>query len=256
MAGKSEGVLNRDTLTAGAIWILLTIVGAFAFLALDIYGDAASEQGTFIDEAFILLVILGIPVFTLVITVLGYVLLKFRAEPGKLEDAQPVRTHRKWVGSWFAWTTILCLVVIVHPGYTGLMELRKTANDEPDLTVNVTGRRWQWIYEYEGRDVKLLLKDQMLVLPNDSLIRFNVTSEDQDVIHSFWIPAFRMKIDAVPGLMTSMDVHTTEIGHFNDDVNFRVQCAELCGLNHSLMFTRIEVVEPDEFERWIADEAA
>ena len=223
---------------------------------MDIFGDAASKQGEFIDEAFILLMVLAIPIFTLVVTLLGYVVFKFRAKDGDLEDAAPVRTHKKWVGFWLAWTTILCLVVIVHPGYTGLIELRHTNDQEPDLTVNVTGRRWQWIYEYEGRDVSLFSKDDMLVLPNDSLIRFIITAEDQDVVHSFWIPAFRMKIDAVPGLTTSMDVSTTEIGHFNDDVNFRVQCAELCGMDHSLMFTRIEVVEPAEFEQWIADEAA
>jgi cytochrome c oxidase subunit II len=242
--------------TAAAIWVLLTIISELFFLQMDIFGDAASKQGEFIDEAFILLMVLAIPIFTLVVTLLGYVVFKFRAKDGDLEDAAPVRTHKKWVGFWLAWTTILCLVVIVHPGYTGLIELRHTNDQEPDLTVNVTGRRWQWIYEYEGRDVSLFSKDDMLVLPNDSLIRFIITAEDQDVVHSFWIPAFRMKIDAVPGLTTSMDVSTTEIGHFNDDVNFRVQCAELCGMDHSLMFTRIEVVEPAEFEQWIADEAA
>jgi cytochrome c oxidase subunit 2 len=242
--------------TAGAIWILLTIIAELFFLSLGIFGDAASEQGKFIDDAFILLMVLAIPIFTFMVTMIGYIVIKFRAKPGEIEDAAPTRTHTKWVGFWLAWTTILCLVVIVHPGYTGLIELRKTAADEPDLTVNVTGRRWQWMYEYEGRDVSLFTNDEMLVLPNDSLIRFNVTAEDQDVVHSFWIPAFRMKIDAVPGLTTYMDVNTTEIGHFNDDVNFRVQCAELCGLDHSLMFTRIEVVEPAEFEQWIAEKAA
>jgi len=232
------------------------VFGELAFLSFDIFGDAASEQGHFIDEAFILLVVLAIPVFTFVITVLGYAVVKFRATGDEIEDSAPVRTHKKWVGFWMAWTTILCLVVIVHPGYTGLIELRETNAHEPDLTVNVTGRKWQWTYEYEGRGVSLFLKDDMLVLPNDSLIRFNVTAEDNDVVHSFWVPAFRMKIDAVPGLTTYMDVTTTETGHFNDDVNFRVQCAELCGLEHSLMFTGIEVVEPAEFEQWIAEKAA
>ncbi|MBN4074273.1 cytochrome c oxidase subunit II [bacterium AH-315-D21] len=241
------------------IWVLLTIISEYAFLSLDIFGDAASEQGVFIDDAFILLVVLAIPVFTGVIAIIGYTMVVFRAQngdDGELEDSSPVRTHKKWVGSWFIWTTILTIVVIIHPGYTGLIELRETASDEADLTVNVTGRRWQWTYEYEGRGVQLLGKDEMLVLPNDSLIRFYVTAEDQDVVHSFWIPAFRMKIDAVPGLITTFDVNTNRIGHFNDDVNFRVQCAELCGLDHSLMFTRVEVVEPAEFEKWIAEKAA
>ncbi|MDG0866800.1 cytochrome c oxidase subunit II [Candidatus Lucifugimonas marina] len=243
-------------MTAAAIWVLLTIIGELFFLQMDIFGEPVTKQAHFIDEAFILLMVLAIPIFTFVITMILYVVFKFRAKGDDLEDAAPVRTHKKWVGFWLAWTTILCLVVIVHPGYTGIIELRETNEEEPDLTVNVTGRRWQWLYEYEGRDVSLYSKDDMLVLPNDSLIRFIITAEDQDVVHSFWIPAFRMKIDAVPGLTTYFDVNTTHTGHFNDDVNFRVQCAELCGLDHSLMFTRIEVVEPAEFEQWIADEAA
>ncbi len=233
--------------------MLLTIIAELSFTSLNIFGDAASEQGEFIDDAFVLLVLLAIPILTFVITMIGYVFFKFRAKSDELEDSAPTRTHTKWVGFWLIWTTVLCLVVIVHPGYTGLLEIRQTSAEEPDLTVNVTGRRWQWMYEYEGRGVQLLMKDDTLVLPNHSLIRFNITAEDQDVIHSFWIPAFRMKIDAVPGLTTYMDVNTTEIGHFNDDVNFRVQCAELCGKDHSLMFTRVEVVEPAEFEQWITN---
>ena len=236
--------------------MLLTAVGEYAFWSLDIYGDAASEQGVFIDDAFVLLVYLAIPIFTFVVTVIGYVLVAFRARGDELEDAAPTRTHRKWVGSWLVWTTALCLVVIVHPGYTGLLELRETSSHDPDLTVNVTGNRWAWAYEYEGRGVSLLDKDEILLLPNDSLIRFYVTAGDNDVVHSFWIPAFRMKIDAVPGLTTYIDVTMNRLGHFNDDVNFRVQCAELCGLDHSLMFSRIAVVEPAEFEQWIAEQAA
>lgn len=237
----------------------MTVIGEFAFLSFDIFGDAASEQGVFIDDAFVLLVALAIPIFTFVITVIGYSVVVFRArknKSGEIEDSAPVRTHKKWVGFWLIWTTILTLVVIVHPGYTGILELRASASDEPDLTVNVTASRWQWSYEYVGRGVHLIGKDEMLVLPNDSLIRFYVTAEDQDVVHSFWIPAFRLKIDAVPGLTTYLDVMTNRLGHFNDDVNFRVQCAELCGLDHSVMFTRIRVVERAEFERWIADKAA
>ena len=95
------------------------------------FGDAASEQGVFIDEAFVLLVALAIPIFTFVITVIGYSVVVFRAKNDELEDSEPTRTHKKWVNSWLVWTTVLCLVVIVHPGYTGLMELRATASDEP-----------------------------------------------------------------------------------------------------------------------------
>ena len=100
--------------------------------------------------ASFLLGVLAIPIFTFVVTVIGYAAIVFPArgtEDAELEDSAPTRTHRKWVGAWLIWTTVLCLIVIVHPGYTGLLELRATASDEPDLTVNVTGRRWQWAYE-------------------------------------------------------------------------------------------------------------
>ena len=260
-----ESILNRDTIAATVIWILLTVVGELAFLSTDIFPEPASSQGQFIDEAFVLLVVLAIPVFAIVVVVLLYSAIKFRSRSSNLEDSQPVRTHGKWVNFWLLWTTILCLVVIVHPGYTGLVEIRKTAAAEPDLIVHVTGTKgWVWTYkydyEYQGRereyvDVELSTPGEVLVLPNEALIRFYVTSEDDGVLHSFWVPAFRMKIDAVPGLITSMDVNTNLIGDYDDDVNFRVQCAELCGINHSLMSTPIRVVEPAEFEKWIADKA-
>lgn len=260
---SGEIVLNRDTVAAAVIWILLTVVGELAFLSADIFPDPASSQGRFIDEAFVLLVVLAIPVFAIVVVVLLYSAIKFRSKSSDLEDSQPVRTHGKWVNFWLLWTTVLCLVVIVHPGYTGLVEIRKTAAVEPDLIVHVTGTKsWTWTYKYEYDyqereyvDVELSLPNEVLVLPNESLIRFYVTSEDEGVLHSFWVPAFRMKIDAVPGLITSMDVNTNRIGNHDDDVNFRVQCAELCGINHSKMSTPVKVVEPAEFVEWIADKA-
>jgi heme/copper-type cytochrome/quinol oxidase subunit 2 len=95
--------------------VLLTAIGEYTFLSFDIFGDVASEQGVFIDDAFVLLVVLAIPIFTFVVTVLGYSAIVFRTRNGELEDSEPTRTHRKWVGAWLIWTTVLCLVVIVHP---------------------------------------------------------------------------------------------------------------------------------------------
>jgi cytochrome c oxidase subunit 2 len=189
----------------------------------------------------------------LVVVVMGYSVLKFRRADGDFDDAEFVTTHKTWVNSWLVWTSALCIAVIIFPGWIGLVELRETQDHTADVTVDVTGQQWVWTYEYPDLDVSTISE---LVLPVDSLVRFNITSRPEDVLHSFWIPAFRMKIDAVPGHVTQLDITTTEIGNFNDDQNYRVQCAELCGLNHGIMFTRVRVIEKDEFDAWVAEHSA
>jgi cytochrome c oxidase subunit 2 len=242
------------------IWILTTIVGeVLLFLFQDnMFPVQGAKEAIIIDEAFFLLSVLGLPIFTLVCSVLIYSLIKFRASKQKYEYIEPNRFHKKWAWSWLTWSLALCLFVVVTPGLTGLRDLRATANHSPDILIRVTGVRWQWSYEYVNQEtqetmLRLIRKDDVLVLPNDSLIRFKVTAPENDVLHSFWIPAFRQKIDAVPGLTTGMDVQTIKTGSYEDDVNYRVQCAELCGVGHAPMNTKVRVVEKKEFEKWLSE---
>jgi cytochrome c oxidase subunit 2 len=232
-----------------------TVIGeVLAFLYKgSLFTVQGSDQAIIIDEAFFLLTILGIPVFALVLAMIVYSLLRFRANNASEEDAKPVKFHSKWAWSWLAWSTVLCLFVIVTPGYTGLMDLRSTAEDTPDLTIEVTGQKWQWVFKYPDQGITLIRKDEVLVLPNESLIRFEITSLDNDVLHSFWIPAFRQKIDAIPGHKTTLDVTTNRIGSYEDSTTYRVQCTELCGIGHSTMATNVKVVSKEEFAKWVTD---
>jgi len=91
-----------------------------------------------------------------------------------------------------------------------------------------------------------------IVLPVDRRVRFEVTSTD--VVHSFWVPAFRMKVDAVPGLTTTVYITPNRTGSLADDNGFRLQCAELCGFGHYVMGVPVRVVEQGEFEAWIAQQ--
>ncbi|MBI2911334.1 MAG: cytochrome c oxidase subunit II [Chloroflexi bacterium] len=84
-------------------------------------------------------------------------------------------------------------------------------------------------------------------------VRFEITATD--VIHSFWVPSFRTKIDAVPGMITVVYATPDRTGSFQEDYHFRVQCAELCGLGHGIMATPVVVVEPSQFEAWAAQQA-
>ena len=87
----------------------------------------------------------------------------------------------------------------------------------------------------------------------DNHVRFEITS--RDVLHSFWIPAFRAKIDAVPGLTTTTYATPDRIGSFDEDINYRLQCVELCGVGHGEMTIPVRVVEQSQFDDWIAQQA-
>ena len=89
-----------------------------------------------------------------------------------------------------------------------------------------------------------------LVLPIDERVRFDITSID--IVHSFWIPGFRQKLDAVPGRITKLYITPTELGDGNIDSTLRVQCAELCGTNHATMAVPVRVVSQEDFDAWLA----
>ena len=106
------------------------------------------------------------------------------------------------------------------------------------LEVHVTGRQWLWDFEYlNGR--KMLNE---VVVPKGKPVRFIMNSPD--VIHSFYVPDFRVKQDVVPGTYTSLWFNATETG------TFQVYCAEFCGTSHSAMLAKLKVVEPEEYDKW------
>jgi cytochrome c oxidase subunit 2 len=233
-----------------AIWVILTAMGEALFLGFVTYPAAAAREAAVVDGAFTFLTILAIPVFTFVVATLAYSMFAFRSRQDPARDGPPVRTHRGWVAFWFAWTIGLVVVVIIHPGLTGLREIRAGAEKAVDLEIEATGAQWLWQFKYPEQS---LFTINELVVPVGKNIKFSVTSTD--VLHSAWIPAFRVKVDAVPGLTTHMYVRPDEEGSFAGDYNFRMQCAELCGLSHATMFARVRVVSAEEFDDWVASKS-
>ncbi len=191
--------------------------------------------------------VLGVPVFTFVVVGLFYGIWRFRADDGA-GDGQPIYTYKPLTWGWFVITSGLAIFVIFNPGIKGLREL--TANTQEEMVVEVTGSQWQWDFKYPDYEVTMADASE-LVLPVDRRVKFEVTSTD--VIHSFWVPAFRMKIDAVPGQINEMYVTPTETGSFDDDSSIRVQCAELCGTGHPRMRTSLRVLSQEAFEAWVEE---
>ena len=242
--------LSRDGAIVGLIWLILTVLGEMAALRVEFFPSPAADQATIIDDSFRMLVVLAVPVMAFVIAMLVYSALRFRHRGDPLEDGPPTQANKKVMGAWFGVTTALTALMIVNPGITGLNELWERADEPVDMVIEIEGSQFFWRASYAeyGFETFSAIPADELVLPLGAHVRFDITAKR--VLHSFWIPAFRMKIDAVPGMTTVINVRPTELGDYKDDINFRVQCAELCGVSHGTMTMPVRVVTQLEFEAW------
>lgn len=237
-------------LVVGLLWLALTAFGLWWATSAEIHPLLASGEGAIVDDAFDLLLVLAVPVMAFVLAMLGYSLWRFRA--AREATAAPLESGRAFIWTWVAVSALLAVYVIVNPGLTGLGELEEAAASH-ELDVVVLAEQWHWTYTYPEYELTVANADE-LVLPVDTTVRFRVGSGD--VIHSFWIPAFRIKVDALPGHTAVAVATPTVLGTFDDDPNLRVQCAELCGTGHARMRSVVRVVPPDEFRQWVDEQLA
>ncbi len=238
----------RDFAFAGTLWLILTAVGEVLAVLVDIYPVARSDKGEEIEHAFRVLVVLAVPVFALVVAVLLYSVLRHRTGETAPEDGPALHGRGLVPFIWLGVTAGLTLLIIIYPGLTSLSDVIGD-DSNPDLVVQVQGVQWTWLVSYPQYDISAKTE---LVLPVDRSVRFEITS--LDVLHSFWVPAFLMKIDAVPGRTTTMTLRPTKIGSFQTDPMLRVQCAELCGMAHAQMQIPVQVVDDQDFEEWVAEQ--
>ncbi len=239
------GSNRRDLLMVGGLWLVLTAIGLWVTSTYSLLPVLASEQGAEVDYAFETLFLYAMPVFMLVIAVLIYGIAKWRVKEPEQGDTFDNSNVFSW--TWFGVSIALASLVFVTPGLTGFLALRDPP--EPDVVIELTGVQWHWDVGFPNMDMTMEAPTELL-LPKDKVIRFDMTSVD--VLHSFWVPAFRLKQDVIPGEISSVTITPTELGTFEEDPVFRLQCAELCGTGHARMFLPVRVVEPEEFEAWLA----
>jgi cytochrome c oxidase subunit 2 len=244
---------SREVILAAVLWLLLTIAGEAIVLVWirGIMPERYAETAAIIDDAFLYLTALAVPVFTFVIAAVAVSLLRFRSRGRPDRDGEPIRGTTTTYGLWLAITGTLAISLIVFPGLVGIAQLQGQADVEDPLVVGAEAARWAWTITYAESGVTT---GEEMVLPVDRPVTFEVSSVD--ILHSFWIPAFRVKIDAVPGKTTTITMTPDTVGAFPDEPMMRIQCAELCGLNHSTMSLPIRVVEATEFELWLSQQGA
>jgi cytochrome c oxidase subunit 2 len=204
---------------------------------------AASEQAGRIDFVFWFVTTICIAIFALVAAVILYSVVKFRAAPDDDSDGPPIHGHTGleivWTAVPAALVTSISIVSAVVLAENENVPHASASTPLKPLVVNVTAQQFFWSFKYPGFGD---MTSSTLKLPIDTPVRLRVTSVD--VTHSFWVPEFGQKLDAVPGSMNTLPVTPDRLG------TFPVICTELCGLGHALMRSQAEVMSSKKFLAW------
>jgi cytochrome c oxidase subunit 2 len=249
MPGRmSEDTRREDKIPVAqmlVVGLVASAIGIAAGLAIEWFPESASTQAGPIDHLYDVLIWTSVPIFVLVTTIVLFSVVKFRMRPGEENlDGPPIHGNTRLEVVWTAIPAII-LVVLCSYSWIVLTDIEEAKANE--MRINVTGQQFAWTFEYPQSGGKPI-KSNQLYLPKDRPVRFFVKA--LDVIHDFWVPAFRMKVDAVPGIETKYRITPNRLG------TYPVVCAELCGLGHSVMRSTTHVVSPEDFDTWIAKQKA
>jgi cytochrome c oxidase subunit 2 len=230
--------------------LTLTFVAALVAVAIGIalsytihwFPAQASKQAQNTDTLYHVLVIASIPIFVLVVTVVLYCVWHFRMKPGEeLKDGPPIHGNTRLEVFWTALPAALLLGLV---GYSFVVLHDNEARPAREIRIGVTAQQFEWSYQYPPSVTGgAPLNTYQLYIPKGESVKFELHS--RDVIHAFWIPAFRIQEDVVPGITTHWRVTATRLG------TYPVVCNLLCGLGHSLMRSKVHVVPLAQFETWV-----
>jgi cytochrome c oxidase subunit 2 len=197
----------------------------------------ASEERDGIDLVFWFTTAISIAIFALVGAVIVYSVIKFRVRADDDSDGPPIHGH---TGIEIVWTAIPAILVTAISVISGVVLVQNDRADSGRLNVDVTARQFAWSFAYPQQGD---LTSGQLRLPLGRSVELHLTA--LDVIHSFWVPEFGQKQDALPGQDTKLVLTPTKLG------TYPVICTELCGLGHALMRTTAIVMKPAAFNAWL-----
>jgi cytochrome c oxidase subunit 2 len=226
-----------------ALLIVATTLGLrFLFTFILALPVAASAEAGPIDTLFNAHFWMIAFLFALIMVFMVYSVFVFRRKPGDETDAPYVHGNTALEVSW----TVVPTLVVIGFGLWGAAMLNDLIAPEPnEMTINVTGQQWSWSFTYPEQGD---FGSGELVLPVNQPIVLQMEAED--VLHSFWVPEFRVKQDLVPGRVIPLRITPTLPGEY------KVRCAEMCGLQHSTMLATVRVVSQEEFDAWVEEKLA
>jgi cytochrome c oxidase subunit 2 len=219
--------------------IIGTIIGSAIVLSVPWLPEQASAEAGPTDTLYDVLAVMSAFIFALVMAILIVSVVHFRRRHGDEGDGDPIHGH---TGIEMVWTAIPAIIVLGAGIYIGVV-LADIEGEKPGTrTINVTGEQFAWTFNYGERGLERVGE---LHLVKDTPYLFRLRSKD--VIHSFWVPEFRLKKDAVPGMTTTVRVKPTKLGTYS------LVCAELCGLGHPTMRARVVIEDQASFDQWVSE---
>jgi cytochrome c oxidase subunit II len=238
-----------------AAMFALTVVMSVVLLQFDWFGPDASEQRDPIDTLFDVMIVLSSLVFSIVLVMFFYAIWKFRVRPGDEGDGKPIHGNTKLE---IAWTVIPTVIVLFGAGYSWVV-LDDIEAKEPDaMPVTVIGQQFKWTFEYPeattgaGSSAVPLATSQFHVPVGRQL---EVTMRALDVLHSFWVPEWGIKRDAVPaGDPAEEGIDDQFVVTPDEEGTYSLVCTELCGTGHATMRATVVVESQEDFDRWISEQ--
>jgi cytochrome c oxidase subunit 2 len=231
---------RKDLVRMLVIGITAAVVGTFGALQIDWFPTQASTAAPKIDTLYDWLLVASVPMFVLVMSVAIYCVVRFRVRPGgPTGDGAPIHGNTRLE---IIWVTIPFIIVTALAVYAAVVLAQIEKKQPNELQVHAIAQQFSWHFEYTQPDGKKV-KSDVLYLPNNRPVYVKINT--LDVLHDFWVPAFRIKIDAVPGQTDTVRFTPNRIGVYD------VVCAELCGAGHATMRVRALVVTPQRFNKFI-----
>jgi cytochrome c oxidase subunit 2 len=233
---------ERPILVTAIAAVLAIAIGIVLSFVIHWFPVQASTQAHNTDRLYHVLVIVSIPIFVLVVSVILYCCWQFRMKPGEeLKDGPPIHGNTRLE---VVWTTIPAIILLALVSYSFVVLHDNEKKPAREIQVGVTGQQFAWTFQYPpsvtgGKPVE---SDQ-LYLPKGESVQFGLHSKD--VIHAFWIPAFRLQEDVVPGITVHYRATPDRLG------TYPIVCNLLCGLGHSLMRAQVHVVTEAQFKTWL-----
>jgi len=260
---KTKSFYKASCAIAAFLTATFMTVPAFAVLGqpesggINLQESASPMKTRMIDfhDNLLMPIITGISLFVLALLIIVIVRFNSKANPVPSKT-----THNTMLEVVWTLLPVLILVVVVIPSMKMLYYVDRTT--EADMTIKVVGHQWYWSYEYPDNNVnidfsnivkdkdgnfagepRLLEVDNPVILPVDTNIK--ILTAATDVIHSWAVPAFGVKMDAVPGRINETWVRIDKIGTFFG------QCSQLCGQNHAYMPIEVKAVSKEDFVKWV-----
>jgi cytochrome c oxidase subunit II len=231
-------------LKLAGVMLVLTVITSVIMLIPNWNGTQGSTAADDIDRLLEVSIVLSSLVFSVVMVLLGYAIWRWRAKPGDESDGEPIHGNTRLEIAWTALPTL----IVAFLGAISWIVLDDIEAKEPDrMPLQVTAQQFAWEFEYPeaGKTTR------EFHVPVDR--QLDIELRALDVLHSFWVPEWRIKRDLVPG-SPGASIDDDVVVEPDREGTFTLVCTELCGLGHSTMRVEVVVESEEDFNAWLAEQ--